>query len=52
MEATAAVIWLTLLTTVATPTSDNVTEAGIDYNVSSWSHIPQFTGLNSKNISG
>jgi len=52
MEATAAVMWLTLLTTVATPTSDNVTEAGIDYNVSSWSPIPQFTGLNSKNISG
>ena len=32
MEATTAVMWLTLVTMV-TPTSDNVTEAGFDYNV-------------------
>jgi len=31
MEAATAVMWLTLIT-VATPTGDNVTEAGMDYN--------------------
>ena len=33
MEPTTVVMWLTLIT-MATPTADNVTEAGFDYNVS------------------
>ena len=33
MEATTAIMWLTLIT-VAQPTDDNVTEAGFDYTVS------------------
>ena len=34
MEATTALMWLTVIT-VATPSSDNVTQASFDYNVSS-----------------
>ena len=36
MEATTALIWLTLVT-LATPNSDNATEAGFDYNMSTTS---------------
>ena len=36
MEATTALVWLTLMT-LATPTGDNATEAGIDRNVSTTS---------------
>ena len=36
MEATTALVWLTLVT-LATPNSDNATEAGFDYNVSATS---------------
>jgi len=51
MEATTAVIWLTLITTIGTPTSDNVTDAGIDYNVSSSPSHPSSPSSSSRRYS-